>query len=236
MNLCERFEKIHGYRLDLKNPQTYNEKLFWRMSAKKNCPDRIVEMADKMRLREFAKDAKLIPTANTFPMFIKANNMSGRNVFVENEKQLARAVMWILRQPRDYGAVKGEWWYQEMTPAILFQEPIKNFTELKFFCFHGRAEYLQICDGDKRSWFTREGQYLNMRSHRKKSKIKTLPDITKALKIADDLSSGIDHVRVDLLLADEIYLTEFTFAHVSGRDKWSDPEFDRKMGEKWKID
>jgi hypothetical protein len=236
MSLCERFEKIHGYKFT--EPVTYNEKLFWRMMDKRNCPERIVEMANKYTARSFidGSGACSIPIATGYPMFVKANNMSGRNRLVTSDEDLSKVVRWILRQPRDYGAKKGEWWYQEMTPCILYEEVLEDFTEVKFFCFHGRAEFIQILDGKKRSWFTREGRYLNMNSLiRKKSKIRKLPDITEALKVADRLSKDVDHVRVDLILSDKIYFTEFTFAHISGRDKWSDPDFDRHMGSFWRL-
>src|SRR4026207_285242 len=53
--LLERYIHVHGKRLDLANPQTFTEKLFWRMislNQKQNC--QFMQVADKYAARAYA--------------------------------------------------------------------------------------------------------------------------------------------------------------------------------------
>ena len=60
---------------------------------------------------------------------------------------------------------------------------------------------------------------------------------SELVRVADELSKGIDHVRVDLYLAkDQIYFGELTFSTGSGRIKWNPVEFDSYLGSLWDLD
>ena len=64
-----------------------------------------------------------------------------------------------------------------------------------------------------------------------------LKSVVKLVRVADELSKGIDHVRVDLYLAKgKIYFGELTFSTGSGRIKWNPVEFDSYLGSLWDLD
>jgi len=53
--LLRRYVHIHGKPLNLTNPQTYTEKLFWRMITwnRGGMPPRITQLADKYAVRSY---------------------------------------------------------------------------------------------------------------------------------------------------------------------------------------
>ncbi len=54
------------------------------------------------------------------------------------------------------------------------------------------------------------------------------------IKIAESFK-GFDFVRVDLMLADDIYLSELTHYPGSGIAKYEPIEFEYELGKNWKI-
>ena len=59
---------------------------------------------------------------------------------------------------------------------------------------------------------------------------------SELVRVAGELSPGIDHVRVDLYLAKgKIYFGELTFSTGSGRIKWNPVEFDSYLGSLWDL-
>lgn len=202
-------------------------------------------LADKLKAKEYVDglcDVIPVPTLHpdkTFdrPYIMKPTGWSGKTRIIRSTQDYWAACKMFERiKDKKYATGKGEWWYWGI-PFEIFCEPlIENFIEVKFFCFHGRAEYILLLDGSKRSWFTRSEEFLDMTDDKYPMGTDNLPDIRNAVECADTLSEGLDHVRVDLMVTpDNIYFGEYTWAHRSGQSRWSDPGFDERLGSHWKI-
>lgn len=145
-----------------------------------------------------------------------------------------------------------EWPYKHIKPRIIAEKYIGTEAEpvpadYKFFCFDGHARYVMVCVD--RSVGRRKPRYYffdrgwNFRPFNKVDK-DTPPDFTlpkpagidKMFTIADKLSQGEPHVRVDLYYVDgKIYFGEITYFNASGYDNDISPETDRYFGSLIKL-
>lgn len=238
--LISRFVRNHKYNPDLESPVKWSEKILWRMLYDRN--PLFPVLTDKYKAKDYIKglsDAKPIPTLDKteFPCVMKLTGWSGKTRIVRHGTELRKTQSHFNRLSLEkYATTKGEWWYWEIPFQIIYEPLIENYVEVKFFCFHGRVEYILLLDGNKRSWFTRYGNFLDMTDDKYPKGTHTLPDIRNAVECADILGEGLDHVRVDLMVTpSEIYFGEYTFSHRSGQSRWSDPGFDDRMGSHWRL-
>src|SRR5689334_18346040 len=72
--LLRRYARIHGKPLNLTNPQTYTEKLFWRMITwnRGDMPPRITQLADKYAVR--AHVARLVGNQHLIKLLWHGND------------------------------------------------------------------------------------------------------------------------------------------------------------------
>ncbi|WP_162300746.1 ATP-grasp fold amidoligase family protein [Alkalilacustris brevis] len=191
--LKRRFRRRHGYALDLKNPQTFSEKIQWRklkddnplfpiLSNKYLVRDYVVSRLGQERAQEL-----LVPLLqyvedpddldfDTLPAsyVIKATHGSGMNLIVEDsdalDKDAARALMkkWLIRYHR---LSAHEWAYTKTRRGILVEEMVADPAELhevKLQFFNGdlRSFYINgLENGSKfRTFFDAERKVLNVRS------------------------------------------------------------------------
>ena len=235
------FRKAHGYRPDTENPKTYNEKVLRRKLTRNG---RIPFFADKARAKDWIRRngphgleviPSVFPSEYTMPFIIKPTNSSGRNRIIRDEDSWEKAIDFYDKlRKMNYGAEKGEWWYSEIPFQLLYEPLLDIKYELRFFCFHGKAEFIYLRQNEKNSWFTRGGEFLDMRCDKWETGEKQLPDIRNGIQLAEQLSRDWDHVRLDFLYTSgAIYFCEFTFAHRSGHAVWSDPDFDKQLGAYW---
>lgn len=165
------FKEIRGYKLDLKNPVSYSEKVVWKKIYDRNPLLPIV--ADKYRVRQYLKDVLeeqeaekiLIPLLyvtdrpETIPFddlpeeyIIKANHGSGMNIIVEktspvDRKQImAQCRKWL---SKPYGLKKHEWAYQGIKRKIVIEKLLRDENgkipaDYKFLVFHGRCREIQV--------------------------------------------------------------------------------------------
>jgi len=237
MHLIELFEKRCGYTPNLEYPKTFCEKHLMRKLGRDL---RIPTFADKSTAKLMIKglsEALPIPKREKVPLVMKPNNASGcvKMVYcVEDFGPAFRAVSDKLHSK--YGLDKGEWWYGEMKPVVVLEQVLPPFYEFKFFCFHGKVHYIWLVEPGTRTWFTRKGQFMDMRDQRHPIGSRKLPDvdIERIIRAVETLSKPFDHVRVDMYYSQgTIYFGEFTFAHQSGMTRFSDPNFDRELGGLW---
>ena len=245
-DLIKLFKRRTGYDPDLDNPKTYCEKVTWDKINRRD--DRKVTYSDKFWSREFIKgksEALPMPEPDGYPIVVKPNNYSGRVRIANNEKELKQAEKGFSNLPRTYGKEKHEWWYSEIEPKLVYEAYLREFTELKFFCYDGVARYIRYRVGKKsRTFFDIKGNNLHVdefmygknQSPQHEESIPEFVDLQRMKTAAEKLSTGFDQVRVDLLWSDnKIYFTEFTFAHASGMVQWLPKEHDYRLGEYWKL-
>ena len=130
-----------------------------------------------------------------------------------------------------------------MPPRIIAEKYMEDesgeLRDFKFFCFDGHVDCLQV-DYDRfiehhRNIYDTEWNLLpfSIKYPSKEGTVIEKPKkLDKMLNIAQKLSLGIPHVRVDLYnIAGKIYFGELTFFHGSGFEQFSPSEWNMKFGE-----
>lgn len=186
---------------------------------------------------------------------IKANHGCGYNLIVSDKCELnlkeARKKLdaWL---NHNIAFETFELQYKDISPMLYIEKnlcfgDIKDLPDYKFFCFNGKAfcsyirtnyvhgysnGYLAFLDRDYNIMpYYREG-YMPITKQPDKPK-----NYDKMVEIAEKLSEGFSHVRVDLYNVDgKIYFGEMTFSTCGGFGKFVPNEFDRILGKQWELD
>lgn len=162
------YQLVMGKKLDLKNPQTFNEKLQWlKINDRKS---QYTQIVDKFEVRKYiAKEIGeeyLIPLLGVYDNFdeidfetlpnqfvLKPTHTSG-NVYVCKDKsqinydELKREINnWLKRQ---YYWIHREWPYQNVKPRIICEkymvdESSEGLKDYKFMCFNGEVKCSFVC-------------------------------------------------------------------------------------------
>jgi hypothetical protein len=174
-----------GYKLDLKNPITLNEKIQWLKLHDRSELQTIC--ADKYAVREFVRskigDQYLVPLAFTtdntneiieenfpdYPVIVKANHGCGSNRIIRdksatNWKALKKVCRNWLRN--NYYHDCREWQYKNIKPRIVVEKLLIDPQwivpfDYKFHCFNGRVVTIQVdmgrgTDNHCRNWYNRK--------------------------------------------------------------------------------
>ena len=160
------FLKRLGYKLNLKDPKTCNEKINWLKIHYKN--DLLVKLSDKYAVREYIKEKLgekeaseiLIPLLhvtddpNDIPFddfkngyVVKATNGSGTNFLVKKDEKvdhqeiITQCKKWL---KLSYGILKHEWQYSKIKTKIIVESLITDSDgkipkDYKFFMFNGKC-------------------------------------------------------------------------------------------------
>lgn len=115
----------------------------------------------------------------------------------------------------------------------------KSINDYKIFCFNGKVDSIMVCTGREKghpdfyfydtNWKRLYYQYAYLE---RKNQIEKPYNLDEMLKIAERLSKGHSHIRVDLFDIDNnIYFGELTFFDNSGFDTDISYETDLKWGE-----
>lgn len=178
-------------KLNLKNPQTFNEKLQWLKLYDRN-PE-YTKMVDKYEAKQYVADIigeeYIIPTLGVWDKFediefeklpkqfvLKPTHTSG-NVFICKDKnnidykKLKREVnKWMKRR---YYYIHREWPYKNVKPRIIVEKYMENnsgeeIIDYKLFCFNGVPRIILVCSERFSSknmcetWFDEDWNYLDI--------------------------------------------------------------------------
>lgn len=260
-----------GKKLNLENPQTFNEKLQWlKLHDRKSV---YTIMADKYAAKQYVAEMLgeeyIIPTLGYWKRFedidfdslpdqfvLKCTHDSGGLVICRDKAHLDRekAYKKINKSLKtDYYMHGREWPYKDIMPRIIAEAYMENKNErnkekcacselidYKFYCFHGKAEYLYVSQGME-NHTTARMNFLTLDWSRAPfgrtdyKEFEELPEkpvcLEKMIQIAEKLSYGIPFLRVDLyLINDQIYFSEFTFTPCNGMMPFKPEEWDGKLG------
>ena len=221
---------ITGIKLNLKNPQTFTEKLQWMKVHYRN--PLYTDRADKLKVREYIAKTLgnefLVPLLGVYKraddidfdklpnqFVLKCNHDSGSILICKDKSNFdiegAKAHL-TKHINTNYYYPSREWQYKDISPKILCEkymademnEEINNY---RIFCFSGEPKIIQVvCDkfADKKLkfYFTDWHPIKNTISMMPESDlILNKPDkLDDMLQIARKLSQGLPHVRVDLYL------------------------------------
>lgn len=267
------FYKLYRRWPDLAHPQTFNERMCHKLLFDRN--PILTIAADKFKVRDYiehkigkgvlpkllwhGEDPDSIPYDRLPNEFVvKLNHGSGMNVLVSDkrtadlEKIRQKLKLW-LKQNYCYRhpSLGHEWCYRNIRPVIVIEEFLGSNRvppdDYKFFCFHGKAEYLEID-------FDRFGDHTSTIYDRNFSVIdvdinyakypemlprglvdfKRPPNYDELVAVADKASEDFDFVRVDLYtVGDKIYFGELTNYPAGGALSFEPERFDRVFGAKW---
>lgn len=174
-------------KLDLKNPQTFSEKLQWLKLY--NRKPEYTMMVDKYAVKEYVskKIGKeyVIPTIGVWDhvedidwdslpnqFVLKCTHDSGGLVICRNKETLdKKEVMSKLKRclEQDYFILWREWPYKNVQKRIIAEKYIEpdsktnDLPDYKFFCFNGQPKYCQVISGRnsemKIDFFDKEWQH-----------------------------------------------------------------------------
>ena len=176
------FRARMGRKLDLENPQTFNEKLQW-LKLHDRRPEYTI-MVDKYKVRDYIADKLgeeyLIPLLGVWDdpdeidfealpdqFVLKCNHNSGTGMCICKDKSKLdiEKVKKELRKglAQDYYLTGREWPYKNVPRKIICEQYMEDssqkdsLTDYKFFCFNGVADCVMVCldrfSGDTKFYF-----------------------------------------------------------------------------------
>lgn len=181
------------------------------------------------------------------------NGGGGNNVFLCNDKRDFNEAdckkllkQWLRPIKKNSGR---EWVYTVDKPRIIIEKMLKrdinnDIPDYKFFCFNGKVYYLYTMidyidnhNNGKLGFY--DSNFNPMPYYRKdfepiNKTLKKPKNFEKMLEVAQKLSEGFPHVRVDLYNIDgDIIFGELTFFNASGYTIFVPDEFDFILGDKF---
>jgi teichuronopeptide biosynthesis TupA-like protein len=255
------YREAHGRGPAGRSPQTFTEKVNWRVVNDRR--PLIGQLGDKLAMRAYA--ARVCPAVRV-PRVLWTGTDVG---------ELAAAGLperWVLKPnhgsmrvhlgsgPPDVAALRrvtagwldeplyrerGEWIYSQARRLLLAEEFLGRAGEPpadhKFLVFGGRVRLVQVDTGrfgggHQRRLYTPDWTPLTVREHVPPGPVTPAPPSLPAMTaIAETLGQEFDFIRVDLYdVAGEIWFGELTPYPGGGLDPF-DPELDRRLGREWEL-
>ena len=223
-----KFRLVAGYKLNLDNPQSFNEKLQWLKFN--DIHKEYSNMVDKALAKDYVAlkvGAKyIIPTYGVYDsvhdidwaslpnqFVLKSTGDSGGVAVCKDKKQLniQKTIKYLkTRTKKNYYVYNKEYPYKYIKPryiaeAYLVDESGYELKDYKFFCFNGVPRFVQIdfnryiCH--RRNVYDADWNLLDLQIKYPKGHECTFEkpeNYEEMLYIASRLSEGIPHVRIDL--------------------------------------
>ncbi len=260
----KQFLKIYYYarigkRLNLKNPQTFNEKLQW-LKIYDRKPE-YVTYVDKYAVREYIKNVVgeqyLVPLIGVYDsvdeidfsmlpneFVLKCTHDSGSVVICTDKinfnidrakKRLKRCIN------RNYYYLGREWPYKNIKPRLVCEKMMNSqIIDYKFFCFSGKPKFLYVGQGLVSDHSLKIDFYdldWNKMPFKRTdydnfdSEVQRTDKFEEMLDLVEKLAVGFPFIRVDLyVVKNQIYFSEFTFTPCSGFLPLEPAEYDEVLG------
>ena len=252
-------------KLNLKNPQTFNEKINWLKIYKYTKDNYISKNGDKYRLHEVLRENNLSKysvnllgvwdNANDIDweklpnkFVLKCNHGSKYNIICSNkedfdkQKAIKKLNKWL---KEDFGLVSGELHYSGFDRKIICEEYLgKNIVDFQIWCTYGEILFVVIINNphglNEKATYDENWNRLNF--------VTSLPKINHNVKkpkyfekmkdIAKELSKNLIFLRLDfyILENDTIKISEMTFSPSSGFIFWNPSDINDKLGKKINLE
>lgn len=254
------FKAEMGYRLNLKNPKTYNEKLQWiKLYDRKQ---EYTMFADKYAVREYVAktigEQYLVPLIGVYEsvyeipwdklpnrFVLKCTHGSGTNIICTDketfniEDAVNKLTKWLKKSFYWGGR---EWCYKNIPPRIICEQFIdtpdgNTPDDYKFMCFNGEPKLIQLHHDrygkhtlDFYDTLWRKTDICQVTPN--SDYIAPKPELlNNMLCIARKLSAGMAYSRIDLYYqSKKIYFGEITMYPTSGFSSFRTIEQDIKLG------
>lgn len=226
------FRLKHGYRLNLKNPRTYNEKLQWIKLYDKNPLMPIC--CDKYEVRKYVKSKGcgeilneliwqgLNPEDIPFEILpnkfvIKVTHGSTFNIICKDKNRLnkediiRKCKKWLKTR---YLSAYGEWFYGVKKPRVIVEKFLDDgnsrLRDYKIYCFNGIPRFIGVDSGDAKGQHYKDiydtdwkiKSGYQMAYPCSGSIIQKPEALEEMLKYASLLAEDFLHVRIDFYIVD----------------------------------
>lgn len=245
----------------LRNPETFSEKMNWRILYDRR---KMLEWTcDKLAMKEYAAEADRVRVPRTFwagtdirelanidlpeCWVLKPNHRSGKVFFGHGRPDISHLTELSAKWLHSFeGENLHEWAYLKARPMLLVEEllgiPGAVPADYKFFVFGGTVALIQV-DMDRHTshsrrlylpdWTPTDATF----GHYRLGSTQPAPvNLQKMLEIVSHLASPFDFIRIDLYAVDGgIYFGELTPYPASGLDRFIPYSLDAQLGAKWEI-
>jgi len=257
------YEYFSENKLDLNNPKDFTEKIAWYKVFYR--PKLLNQLVDKFAVRAFVEEKIGSQFLNTFygvfddvneikfdelpeKFVIKATHTSGHNLIVRNKNKLnldkTKKLLKKWLKINQYYRIGQEWAYKDVKPRIIIEKYLeqidqKSLTDFKFYCFDGKAKFIDIHtdreDEHKQGSFDLNFERLPFGVSRFKQ-IYESPEkpvnLKEMIECAEVLSEKLPFVRVDFYAIDgKTIFGEMTFYPSDGRKKFYPEKYNRIIGD-----
>ena len=254
-----------GYRLNLDDPKTYNEKLQWIKLYDKN--PLMPKCCDKYTVREYVKEKGCPEILNdllwegfdpaeipfdTLPekFVIKVTHGSSFNIIctdkskLNREETIAKCRKWLQAK---FLEAYGEWFYGVERPRVIVEKYLDDDTgrlrDYKIYCFGGVPRYIGVDSGDGshhyKDIYDAKWNLLpgyEMAYPNSGIALEKPAQLEELLRYAAILSEDFHHARVDFYLVEgKVVFGEITFTNSAGFGRVAPERFALEMGEYIKL-
>lgn len=261
MYIKRKYKKRMGKDVDLKHPKTYTEKIQWLKlyDRRPEYTTMVDKYSAKQYVADIIGEEYIIPTLGVWNSFEEIDFVSLPNQFVlktthdsgglvvckdKNHLDLVEAKRKIEQSLNcNYYLHGREWAYKNVKPRIIAEKyledrVVNDLIDYKFYCFDGKARAMYVAQGRPNNtrfdYFDIEFNHLPLKYGCPNSEypISKPSEYDEMVSIAEKLSKGIPHIRVDLYdVEGHIYFGELTLADGNGMTPFEPEEWDKIFGD-----
>ena len=254
------FRIVKKQKLDLKNPQTFDEKIQWYKLNYCQYNENVIRCADKYRIREYLEEKNLseyaIPLVGYWEdandidwdklpnqFAIKCNHGCAYNIICKDKSKLdenetkKQLNEWL---KEDFGKFNAEPHYDKIRKGIVCEEYLGDgksdfLVDYKFHCFNGEVKFVLICS-ERTKERSREYYYDLDWNSLDYSKIKEdgfekPKSFDEMVKISKIVAKDFPFVRADFYeINGKPIIGELTFVPTGGLDTTITHEADVEIG------
>ena len=254
------YKKAFNKKLNIKSPQTFNEKIQWLKLYYYNDNKLVKNCIDKYEVRKYVKSkglenilVKLLGVYDSendinyesLPkkFVLKSTSGSGNNIIVDDKTSISKEkiIKTLKKWKKDkYEVHYAELQYKGIPKRIICEEYLDSkIIDYKFFCFHGKPKFLYVSSGLgkhenlKMDYLDMDFKSLGIsrEGYSNNLEIEKPKNFKEMIEIAKKLSIDFPFVRVDLYnLNGKIYFSELTFIPTGGLMKINPKKFDKIWG------
>jgi hypothetical protein len=264
MLIRHRIRRGLGYRPDLRNPRTFNEKIGWRILNDRN--PLLALTTDKIGVREYVADKVgpdiLVPLIGVYDrvadipwdalpnrFVLKASHGCAMNLLVHDKSAVDRdaiirtAAKWLTQ---NYYDSSRQWAYRRIPPRLLVEELLIDDEgripdDFKFYVFDGRTALLRVhIDrfGEHRvNYYDSELHLLDVTQVVGPDPgYRLAPEVPGMMRVAERLAEDFDHARIDLyLVGGRVRFGEITHYDGAGQVPFVPRAYDVVLGDNWRL-
>lgn len=258
------FKHVLGYKLNLENPETFNEKLQWLKLYHWANEPKAVQCADKFAVRSYIESVGKKDILNDIlyawddsdeidwsalpeKFVLKCNHGCGYNIICKDKSKLdEKETKKILHKwiHEDFSKFNAEPHYAKIKRKIICEKFLEGeVINYNIYVFNGKATFFSVAgglgdgQGEYLTYYNPDGTVASFKNRSypaKQTKLSSL--LPQMIETAEYLAKGFPMVRVDLFdINGKIILSEMTFTPGGALIPFSSIEADRMLGGKLDI-